>query len=66
MATYSENLAGLTNDALKHGVPAAEIVFYLELMGHELKNSILANAAEQATKPKIIIPPPELIDGGAR
>ena len=59
--TYGEQLSCITGDALKHGVPPHEIILNLELVSHELKNSLLAqaSAAQEAagTECPLILPP---------
>jgi hypothetical protein len=55
--TYGEQISCITSDALKHGVPPQEIILNLELLSHELKNSLLAQAmaaAEGAQSPLIV------------
>lgn len=57
--SYSQLLAAITNEAIKNGVPAQEIILHLELASHELKKSFLALAtATLANKsmPAIIVP----------
>lgn len=60
MSTYGQNVAMLTNEALRDGVPPQEIILHLELLSHELKSSFLANAAlaaQQASEKPLIVPP---------
>ncbi len=49
--TYGQQISCITSDALKHGVPPQEIILNLELLSHELKNSLLAQAAAQENVP---------------
>lgn len=62
MTTYPDQLTFITNEALKHGVPAQQIILTLELTKLELANRLLAHAqaerlADQAPRPRIIVPP---------
>jgi hypothetical protein len=50
MSKFGAALAELTNAALRDGIPPEEIVLSLEMISHELKNGMLAHAAERLNK----------------
>lgn len=52
MNNYGANLATLTNDALREGIAPEEIVLNLDMISHELKNGMLARAAERINQTK--------------
>jgi hypothetical protein len=47
MTKFGAALADLTNAALREGISPEEIVLSLEMISHELKNQMIANAATE-------------------
>jgi hypothetical protein len=50
VSKFGVALADLTNAGLREGIPPEEIVLSLEMISHELKNGMLAHAAEHLNK----------------
>jgi hypothetical protein len=50
MSKFGVALTELTNAALRDGIPPEEVVLNLDMISHELKNGMLAHAAERLNK----------------
>jgi hypothetical protein len=59
--TIGEHLSEVVTEAVQAGVSPQEIIFTLDMLSHELKSRLLADATK---RPGLIIPKPEIIAGG--
>ena len=57
MNGYGQVLMHVTNEALQSGVAAQEIILHLEMLSHELKSKLIAQAEEKAKSPPAIYLP---------